>query len=94
MAMAVDGSRVHLILRGWSLFGIPLPRSLGPRATAYETIQDGRFRFHVEIGLPWGALVVRYRGWLVRTDEPSQLSEAPAMLSASLAALTTSDGIA
>jgi hypothetical protein len=33
-------------------------------------VQDGRFRFHVELSLPWGALIVRYRGWLVGVDEP------------------------
>ena len=93
VAMVVEDHRVSLILRGWSLLGIPLPRWLGPRATAYETVQDGRFRFHVEIRLPWGALIVCYRGWLIRQDQ-TQLSEAPVIFSASLAALTTSEGIA
>jgi hypothetical protein len=68
-AMVVEANRLHLVPRGWTLFGISMPRWLGPRVTAYETAQDGRFRFHVEIRLPWGALIVRYRGWLVRIDE-------------------------
>jgi hypothetical protein len=105
MAMAVEGDRVHLVLRGWALFGIPLPRWLGPRATACETVKDGRFRFHVEISLPWGALIVRYQGWLVLVDRKTrtpagvegrtaQLAASPVMFIASLAALTTSAGIA
>jgi hypothetical protein len=93
MAIAVDRDQARLVLRGWTLFGIPLPLWLGPRVTAYETVQHGRFRFHVEIRLPWGALVVRYRGWLVREDQ-IQLPTSPVMFSASLAALTTSAGIA
>jgi hypothetical protein len=69
MAMVPDGDRVNLVVRSWSFFGIAMPQWLGPRATVYETAQDGRFRFHVEIRLPWGTLIVRYRGWLARADE-------------------------
>jgi hypothetical protein len=69
MAIAIDLDHARLVLRSWTVFGIPLPLRLGPRVTAYETVQQGRFRFHVEIKLPWGALIVRYRGWLVRIDE-------------------------
>jgi hypothetical protein len=36
-----------------------------PHVTAYESVEEGRFRFHVEIKLPLVGLVVRYRGWLV-----------------------------
>jgi len=32
-------------------------------------VQDGRFRFHVEIGLPLLGLIVAYRGWLVPRDD-------------------------
>jgi hypothetical protein len=69
MAMVIADNRVNLIVRDWSLFGIPMPQWLGPRAAVYETAQDGRFRFHVEIRLPWGTLIVRYRGWLVPSHE-------------------------
>jgi hypothetical protein len=69
MALAVRNDRVDLVPRGWTLFGVPMPRWLSPRTTAYETVQDGRFRFFVEIRLPWGALIVRYRGWLVRAGD-------------------------
>ncbi len=50
--------------RRWSLLGLPLPRALGPIAIAYESAEDGRFHFHVEIRLPLVGLLVRYQGWL------------------------------
>ena len=32
---------------------------------AYESADDGRFNFHVEIRLPLIGSIVRYRGWLM-----------------------------
>jgi Domain of unknown function (DUF4166)/Saccharopine dehydrogenase NADP binding domain len=64
-ALVVEGDRLRLVLRQWSIFGIPLPSWLAPRSNSYETEQDGRFRFHVEISHPWTGLIVGYRGWLV-----------------------------
>jgi Domain of unknown function (DUF4166) len=64
-ALVVEGDRLRLVLRRWSIFGIPLPSWLAPRSNSYETEQDGRFRFHVEISHPLTGLIVRYRGWLV-----------------------------
>jgi hypothetical protein len=58
------------MLRKWRAFGMPLPKFLGPCSTAYEAVEDGRFRFHVEIGHPWTGLIVRYRGWLVPKGIP------------------------
>jgi len=46
------------------MFGIPLPRRLAPGGIAYESAEDGRFRFFVEITLPLIGLIVRYQGWL------------------------------
>lgn len=57
--------RLSLVPRRWSAFGIPLPLWLGPRSVAHEAVEDGKFRFHVEIGHPLTGLIVRYRGWLV-----------------------------
>jgi hypothetical protein len=65
MALVTDGAELHLVLRGWSFAGVPLPLALGPRSVAYETVEDGRFRFHVEIAHRMTGLIVRYRGWLV-----------------------------
>jgi hypothetical protein len=66
-ALVVEGDRLRLVLRRWSIFGIPLPSWLAPRSNSYETEHDGRFRFDVEIRHPWTGLIVRYRGWLVVT---------------------------
>ncbi|MER9233761.1 DUF4166 domain-containing protein [Mesorhizobium sp. M0622] len=67
MALVAEDSRLALVLHRWSLFGLPLPMWLGPRSTSYETVEDGRFRFHVEISHPLAGMIARYRGWL----EPS-----------------------
>ena len=52
MALVLDGERLRLVLRRWSVFGIPLPLALAPRINAYEFAEDGRFHFHVEIAHP------------------------------------------
>jgi uncharacterized protein DUF4166/saccharopine dehydrogenase-like protein len=65
MALVVDGERMRLVMRRWSLFGLPLPLALAPRIDAYEHVEDGRFRFHVEISHSLTGLIVRYRGWLM-----------------------------
>jgi hypothetical protein len=51
-------------MRRWSLFGIPLPAWLGPRSDSFESVDQGRFRFHVAISHPLLGSIVRYRGWL------------------------------
>ncbi|MGR3707824.1 MAG: DUF4166 domain-containing protein, partial [Alterinioella nitratireducens] len=45
---------------------IPMPRWLLPVSEAREHVRDGRFHFDVSLRAPiTGALIVRYRGWLV-----------------------------
>jgi len=66
MAMLVDDGRMRLDVRRWTLFGVPLPGFLRPRGNTFESAEDGRFHFHVEIGFAWTGLIVRYRGWLER----------------------------
>jgi hypothetical protein len=63
MALVCEAGRMRLVVRRWSVFGIPLPLALGPRGDAYEFAEEGRFHFHVEISHT--GLIVRYRGWLV-----------------------------
>jgi hypothetical protein len=70
MALVLVDGRMSLILRRWRVFGIAMPMFLCPRSSAYETVEDGRFRFHVEIGHPLTGLIVRYRGWLVPKGIP------------------------
>jgi hypothetical protein len=68
MALVVDQDRLRLIVRRWSLFGIPMPLRLAPGGDSYEYAADGRFHFHVEIGHPFTGPIVGYRGWLVPCD--------------------------
>jgi hypothetical protein len=64
MAVVVTKDGLELVLRRWTVFGLPLPLWLAPRMKAFEREEDGRFRFHVEIGHPLTGPIVRYRGWL------------------------------
>lgn len=65
MALVLDEGKLRLVVRRWSVFGIPLPLCLAPGGDSYEYAEDGRFHFHVEIGHPFTGLIVGYRGWLV-----------------------------
>jgi hypothetical protein len=67
MALVLEDGKLRLIVRRWSVFGIPLPVMLAPRGDSYEYAENGRFHFHVEIGVPLIGLIVSYRGWLVPT---------------------------
>jgi hypothetical protein len=69
MALVVEGDRVLLVLRGWSIFGLPLPLWLAPRSKAWESSEEGRFHFHVEISHPLTGLIVKYQGWLEPTPQ-------------------------
>ncbi|MER8429352.1 DUF4166 domain-containing protein [Mesorhizobium caraganae] len=64
MALVAEQGRLSLVLRRWSFLGLKLPMWLCPRSASYESVEDGRFRFHVEISHPLTGLIVRYRGWL------------------------------
>lgn len=64
MALVLENGKMHLIVKRWTFLGIPLPVVLSPNGEAWETGEEGRFRFHVEIRLPLVGLIVRYRGWL------------------------------
>ena len=65
MALVLDDGKLRLIVRRWSVLGIPLPLWLAPRGDSYEYAANGRFHFHVEIAHPFTGLIVGYRGWLV-----------------------------
>jgi hypothetical protein len=64
MALVVDGDRLQLVMRHWSAFGVGLPKWLAPRSVAFETEENGAFRFFVEISHPFCGLIVRYDGRL------------------------------
>jgi hypothetical protein len=64
LALVSEGARLRLVLRRWSVFGVPLPLRLGPWSNSFETAEDERFRFSVEIGHRLVGLIVSYKGWL------------------------------
>lgn len=64
MALVVERDRLHLVPRRWSAFGVPMPKALLPHGRSFETEEDGRFRFEVEISTPLTGLIVAYRGQL------------------------------
>ena len=64
MALVVEGCNLRYIARRWSAFGVPMPLFLGPRTNTVESVQEGKFKFDVEIRLPLIGLVVRYVGVL------------------------------
>ncbi len=69
MALVTEDGRMRLVLRRWSIFGIPLPLKLAPRSNSFEFMRDGRFHFHVEIAHPLTGAIVAYRGWLMPRDD-------------------------
>lgn len=64
LALFIEGDRLHLVPRRWSVLGVPMPGFLLPRGSSFETESDGQFRFDVTIALPWIGLLVAYRGQL------------------------------
>ncbi|AWH54173.1 saccharopine dehydrogenase [Stenotrophomonas sp. ESTM1D_MKCIP4_1] len=64
LAVVMEGRRLQLVPRRWSLLGIPLPRALLPGDQSFEYEEDGRFVFDVEIGTPVIGRIVHYRGVL------------------------------
>jgi hypothetical protein len=66
MAILEDGGKLRIKTRGWSIFGMPLPKVLRPGGDVFETIDDqGRFVFHVDLTAPLFGRLCKYQGWLV-----------------------------
>lgn len=64
LAPVVSNETLELVVRRWSVFGVPLPRSWSPQGPAFERAPSGRFAFDVTISHPWLGMLVRYRGQL------------------------------
>ena len=64
MAVVIRNHKLHLELVGAAALGVPLPWFLLPRIDVFEHDADGRFSFHVDLGLPLLGRMVRYTGWL------------------------------
>lgn len=69
LALVMEGERLLLIPRRWSLFGIPMPGFLLPRGTSFETVRDEKFSFDVDISMPLIGRIVRYQGTLEDTAD-------------------------
>ena len=67
-ALVTEAGKLTLVVRRWSILGIPLPLKFAPRGNSFEYMTDGRFCFHVEILHPITGLIVHYQGWLVPKD--------------------------
>ena len=76
-ALPSDGTGLAMELKGWKLFGVPLPRFLAPRIAAREWQEGERFRFEVDVAMPLIGRVVHYTGWLrsVVAPGPAQRSQ-------------------
>lgn len=69
IALVPNEGAVDLVLRGWSLWGCPMPLFLAPSVTASESAEDGRFNFHIDISHPLLGLIVRYHGHLINSNK-------------------------
>jgi Domain of unknown function (DUF4166)/Saccharopine dehydrogenase NADP binding domain len=66
MALVAGGEHLSLVLRRWSILGLPLPLAVCPHSESYESAENDRFNFHVRISHPLTGLIVQYDGWLVQ----------------------------
>jgi hypothetical protein len=65
---------LEMRVRGWRVFGLPLPLKFAPQVSATEGAAGDRFTFDVRIGLPWGPVIVHYRGFLEGPVQTAQNS--------------------
>ena len=63
-ALAVAGDRLRFEIIRCRCLGIPMPWILSPRCVAYESEQDGDFRFDIALELPVFGRLIAYRGVL------------------------------
>ena len=68
IALVVDSDRMKLVVRRWSIFGVPMPHWLAPSGESYEFEEQGTFHFHVEIRAPIVGLIVQYAGHLHQSN--------------------------
>jgi len=64
--LPADTSGLRMAMRGWSIFGVPMPLWLAPRSEAREWAEGEDFCFDVPIALPGIGTVVHYSGRLRR----------------------------
>lgn len=65
MALVHKDNRLDLILRHWSVLGVPMPMWLCVRSDSFESIENGSFHFDVKLSHPLIGLIVHYKGELL-----------------------------
>jgi hypothetical protein len=68
MALVLKQGELHSVTRRWSIFGIPLPLVLAPKASVYESADGDDFCFQVEVKHWLMGLIVQYQGRLHLVD--------------------------
>ena len=58
-----DAQGLRMVLRRVIWYGMPLPSFLWPDIFASERVDDGRFRFDIQVRLPLLGRLIRYAGW-------------------------------
>ena len=68
MRLTADADALVITVARGRMLGLPVPGALAPRSTSREW-QDsrGRLNFDISATVPFGGLLIRYRGTLVRT---------------------------
>ncbi|MES2624450.1 MAG: DUF4166 domain-containing protein [Pseudomonadota bacterium] len=64
IALVVEGNKLKLVIRRWSVLGLPLPLILAPRTRTFEYVANDCFNFDVEVSHPLLGLIVHYKGFL------------------------------
>lgn len=67
MVLVLEGDKLLIIPKNWTLIGIPMPKFLMPNGVAFEADKNGYFVFDVEITAPLIGLIVAYKG-LIKED--------------------------
>lgn len=69
LAFRCEGQTLRYYTRGWTIFGVPMPRRLTPGGAVFESVDaTGRFTFNVDLIAPGLGRLVHYVGWLTPTD--------------------------
>ena len=72
LEVIVEASRLYLVPKAMTFFGVPLPKFLLPHGETYEKQHAGIFHFHVDIIAPIIGRLVKYEGHLEQLKTPPQ----------------------
>ncbi|MFL5156759.1 MAG: DUF4166 domain-containing protein, partial [Microvirga sp.] len=65
LEIAPHKSGFDLAALGWRIGFLRLPRRFAPQTSAKAFVDEtNRYRFDVQVGLPWIGPLVFYQGWL------------------------------